>query len=322
MLHLKQLVQLRVKPQIKNMKIGRIVNYFGNHKKHIPRAAVIGDPISHSLSPKLHNFWLKKYGVIGSYESVLIKKDELVDKVESMINEFVGFNVTIPHKETIYQLIKLQHGDLTQAALASSAVNTVVIKKNGKLIGDNSDGAGFFKNLLYTQPDFDYKDKNIFIIGAGGAARAIINSAFTDLQARNIFITNRSEDKFKSIYEDFAKLRQSYSQTAIKFFNKSDFEENLHNCDLLINSTSLGMQGQQPLNLNLDKLNKQALVYDIIYKPLMTDLLKQAQLRGNKIVTGIGMLAFQAAVGFEQWFEKKPEIDEELLQFLIKATNN
>lgn len=293
--------------------------------KNILKAAVIGDPIGHSLSPKLHNFWLKKYKINGSYEAIHVKTEELESAVKSIVARgYAGFNVTIPHKEKIFQLIKSQDGELTRAAFSTKAVNTVIIKENGALLGTNSDCEGFINNLKHTYPNSNFAGKNVFLIGAGGAARAIIHSLIEDVKVKNIFITNRNKNKFDAIFAELDQ-KKHYSKlfnTNLEFLDHATFEQNLSNCDLLINSTSLGMTQQPPLQLNLKTLQKSAIVYDIVYKPLITNLLKTAKDQGNKIVTGIGMLAFQGSIGFEEWFHQKPEITNNLLEFLTKESAN
>lgn len=282
-------------------------------KDNLVKAAVIGDPISHSLSPKLHGFWLKKYGINGSYEAIQVKTGTLESQVKSMVEAgFKGFNVTIPHKEKIFSLCNKK----SQSALLTKAINTVIINENKELIGDNSDVFGFLENIKYSQPQFKLENKNAFVIGAGGAARAIVFGLITS-KVKNIFITNRNQEKTNILINDFKNLAQENSCKFI-FLNKDTFEQNLGECDLLINSTSLGMASQAALELNIANLKKSAIVYDIVYKPLMTDLLKNAQKQGNQIITGIGMLAFQAVVGFHYWFQKKPEVNNELIEYLLK----
>lgn len=297
----------------------------------IIKAAVIGDPISHSLSPKLHNYWLQKYKINGSYEAIQIKKEDLESAIESMIKQdYAGFNVTIPHKEKVFQIIhqllQKSQGKISNSAQVAKAINTVFVNRSEKnnLEGYNSDDYGFAENLKNTLPNIILKNKNAFLIGAGGASRAIIFSLITDFQVKNIFITNRSKDKFDQIYQDFAAtplLHPTNPNSAkLIFLEKNDFENQFSNCDILINATSLGMLNQPPLEINLEKLPKSAIVYDIVYKPLITDLLKNAQARGNQTITGIAMLAFQAALGFEKWFNHKPKIDNDLLEFLTKES--
>jgi shikimate dehydrogenase len=277
------------------------------------KAAVIGDPISHSLSPTIHNFFLKKYGIDGTYEAIQVKKGELKTAIEKMISEgFAGFNVTIPHKEEIF---KLCHHKSKTAEL-TGAVNTVVFTEDKKLFGHNSDAEGFLNNIKNSCPDFELKGKNAFVIGSGGAARAVVYSLLKS-EVKKIFITNRSEIRATELIKNFAGFAKE-KNCQIDFLNQKTFEKNLSKCDLLINSTSLGMQGQPALTIDLKNLKKSAIVCDIVYKPLMTDLLKAAEKRGNKIITGIGMLVEQALIGFELWFKQKPEVDSELIKILTK----
>ena len=276
------------------------------------KAAVIGDPISHSLSPKIHNFFLEKYGINGSYEAIKVSKDDLIKSTYNLLDQgFAGFNVTIPHKEEIF---KICHHKSRTAELCG-AVNTVIFTPDKKLFGHNSDAEGFLNNLKNSQPDFDLKNKNAFVIGAGGAARAIVY-ALIKSGAAKIFITNRNQIRAEELIKNFAQFAAE-KKCEIEFLNLDFFSKKLDDCDLLINSTSLGMSGQEELKLDLTNLKKSSIVYDIVYKPLMTELLLKAQKQKNPIVTGIGMLVEQALIGFEAWFKAKPKADEALTKLLI-----
>lgn len=273
------------------------------------KAAVIGDPIAHSLSPKIHNFFLEKYKISGSYEAIRISKDDLEKDVQTLINQgFAGFNITIPHKESIFKLCHYK----SKSAHLSGAVNTVVITEDGKFFGHNSDIDGFLNNLKNHAPNFDLKNKTAFVIGAGGAARAIVYGLLKS-GVKKIYITNRSSQKAQNLIDNFVTFKSE-----ILFCEMTEFCQKLDECNLLINSTSLGMQGQEKLDIDLSKLHKNSIVYDIVYKPLMTDLLLAAQKRGNRIVTGIGMLVEQALIGFELWFKEKPINDKKLEEILLK----
>lgn len=277
------------------------------------KAAVIGDPISHSLSPKIHNFFLQKYKIDGSYVAIKISKDELQREVYKLVNQgFAGFNVTIPHKEEIFKICDFK----SKTAQLTGAVNTVIVTPDKKLFGHNSDAEGFLNNLKNNAPEFDLKNKNTFVIGAGGAARAIVY-ALIKSGVKKIFITNRNQNRAEELIKNFAHFA-SQKRVEVTFFDTENFAKNLFDCDLLINSTSLGMSGQETLELDLKSLKNSAIVYDIVYKPLMTNLLQSAQNRGNKIITGIGMLIEQALIGFEAWFKQKPEVDLELEKLLIE----
>ncbi len=277
------------------------------------KAGVIGDPISHSLSPKIHNFFLEKYQINGSYDAILVKKEQLKEALNSFVEQGLsGFNVTIPHKEEIFKICDSK----SRTAILTGAVNTVVITENKKIFGHNSDPEGFLNNLKKFQNNFDLKGKTCFVIGAGGAARAIIY-ALIKSDVKQIYLSNRNKSRALDLIKDFNNFAAE-KKCHIEFLESKNFAEQLNKCDLLVNSTSLGMTGQEPLVIDLSNLNKEAIVYDIVYKPLMTDLLKEAQKRNNKIVTGLGMLIFQALIGFELWFHKKPDADsiEEIFKIL------
>ncbi|MBU6339265.1 MAG: shikimate dehydrogenase [Rickettsiales bacterium] len=276
------------------------------------KAAVIGDPISHSLSPKIHNFLLEKHNIDGIYIAIEIKKENLASNVASLVEMgFAGFNVTIPHKEEIFKICDFK----SKTASLTGAVNTVIITPDKKLFGHNSDAEGFLNNLKNHYPDFDLKNKTAFVIGAGGAARALVYALIKE-KTKNIFITNRNEKRALELIKNFENFSKE-NTCKIEFLSAENFEKNLDKCDLLTNSTSLGMQGQEALQIDITNLNKSAIVYDIVYKPLKTELLQKAELQGNKTVTGIGMLIHQALIGFEAWFKEKPDITG-LEQILLK----
>ncbi len=277
------------------------------------KAAVIGDPIAHSLSPKIHNFFLQKYKISGSYQLINVKPKDLNHDVARIIKEvYKGFNVTIPHKENILPLCH----HLSKTAKIIGAVNTVLILEDGKIFGHNSDAQGFINNLKYSVPSFIAKNKNAFVIGAGGASRAVIYALINE-RIKNIAITNRSEIKAQKLIKDFSNFAKT-KNCQLHLLSKEDFQDQLKNCDILVNSTSLGMQGCDKLEINIKNLAKSAIVYDIVYRPLITNMLQQAKYQGNEIVTGIGMLIFQAMVGFEMWYGKKAEYCQELAELLIE----
>ncbi len=264
-------------------------------------AAVIGDPVSQSLSPYLQNYWLKKYQIDGIYIPLKVSIDEFTDFIKTLPNlGFIGCNITIPHKETALKSCNF----ISKAAKQIGAVNTITINNEGKIFGDNSDHFGFIQNIKTTQPNFDFKGKKVLLLGAGGAARAIVFGLIQEGVAE-IIIANRNSQRAETIREDF-KLTGN-----IQTISWQDRNRNLSQYDLLINSTSLGMVGKEELEIDLSDLKKSALVSDIVYKPLMTKLLLQAEKQNNPIVNGIGMLIYQGSIGFEKWFGIKP--DDELL---------
>jgi shikimate dehydrogenase len=279
------------------------------------KAAVIGDPISHSLSPIIHNFFLEKYSINGSYEAIQIKAENLKQEVEKLINlGFSGFNITIPHKEEFFKICHYK----SKSAVLTGAVNTAIITSDKKIFGHNSDVEGFLNNLKKSQPNFNLKNKNVFVIGAGGAARAIVYGLLKS-EVKKIIITNRNQTRAQNLIKNFDSIAFE-RKCEMDFYDTKNFSKTLSQCDLLINSTSLGMISQETLTLDIKNLPPSAIVYDIVYKPLMTNLLKSAESQGNKIITGIGMLIEQALVGFEAWFKKKPEYDKKLENLLTNFT--
>lgn len=284
-------------------------------KIKLPKAAVLGDPISHSLSPTIHAFLLEKHGLKGSYEAIKVEKNQLESHIASLIEkDFSGFNITIPHKENIFKICDYK----SNTALLTKAVNTVKITEDNKIFGHNSDAEGFINNLKHSQKEFILKGKTAFVIGAGGAARAIIYSLIKS-EVKTIYIHNRNQSRAIELIKDFQNFAEEKNCT-LSLLKYEDFTKQLNECDLLVNSTSLGMVGQEKLAIDLTNLPKEAVIYDIVYKPLMTDLLIEAQNRGNRIVTGIGMLVFQALVGFELWFGEKPE--EKFIKELFNHLDN
>lgn len=266
------------------------------------KACVIGHPISHSKSPVIHNYWLKKYSIEGSYSSIDVSKEKLEETIKDVISSgYTGFNVTVPYKQEVIKYCD----ELDDNARIVGAVNTVAIKE-GKTLGLNTDVYGFIANLKKTYPDIE--GKKAFILGAGGASRAILHGLLEE-GAASVAISNRTQEKAKDL-----ALMASDKVSPIEWEQKN---QALGNIDILVNTTSLGMTGNPPLDINMEGLPKTAVVSDIVYAPLMTNLLKQAQERENKIVTGIGMLLYQAAPAFKAWTGVMPEVTEELEQEVL-----
>ena len=265
----------------------------------ILRAGVVGHPVKHSRSPIIHGYWLEQFGINGRYDRYDVKPEDFSHFVKTLSEQGLqGVNITIPHKEAAF----LALDEATDRARRLKAANTLWFE-NGKLWGDNTDSIGFLANLDQGHPGWDINAKSALILGAGGAARAII----AGLQERNIekiTIVNRTRERA----EELALM--SGGQVAIAEWSKLSFQ--LESADLVVNTTSLGMSGQPDLDLSLDPLGKNALVTDIVYVPLETNLLKQARLRGNPVVDGLGMLLHQAVPGFEHWFGKRPVVTDAL----------
>ena len=268
------------------------------------RAGVVGHPVKHSRSPIIHGYWLEQFGINGRYDRYDVKPEDFSHFVKTLSEQGLqGVNVTIPHKEAAF----LALDEATDRARRLKAANTLWFE-NGKLWGDNTDSIGFLANLDQGHPGWDINAKSALILGAGGAARAII----AGLQERNIekiTIVNRTRERA----EELALM--SGGQVAVAEWSKLSFQ--LESADLVVNTTSLGMSGQPDLDLSLDPLGKNALVTDIVYVPLETNLLKQARLRGNPVVDGLGMLLHQAVPGFEHWFGKRPVVTDEL-RYLVE----
>ncbi|GGE55365.1 shikimate dehydrogenase [Actibacterium pelagium] len=266
--------------------------------ERIPLAGVIGSPIAHSKSPKLQNYWLSRYGIEGYYIPMDISQSDLAEVLRMLPRQgFVGVNVTIPHKEAALSLADT----VTDRAALIGAANTLTFGADGKIIADNTDGYGFLENLRQNGGDWDPSSGPAAVLGAGGASRAVI-SALLDAGAPEIRLANRTKARAEALRQDFGSRVEVYDwvQTGAM----------LEGVATLVNTTSLGMTGKAELKISLENLPTSALVNDIVYSPLMTPLLTEAQARGNTVVDGLGMLLYQATPGFERWFGQKPEVDE------------
>lgn len=266
------------------------------------KTGVIGHPVKHSKSPIIHNYWIEKYGLSGKYESIDIPPENLKEGIKKLIDQgYQGFNFTLPHKELIIDMCD----EIDATADKIGAVNTVVIK-DGKLKGFNTDAFGFIENIRHEAPDYNF-GSSAYIIGAGGAAKAVLYGLEQE-GAETIYLTNRTRGKAEELAKHYKNV------TIIDWQNR---EQALAEADLVVNTTSLGMTGQEKLEPDLSALKPDAIVCDIVYTPLYTDLLRQAQQKGNKVVTGIGMLLHQARPAFEKWYGVMPKIDEALLKKVL-----
>ncbi|MEQ1658986.1 MAG: shikimate dehydrogenase [Hylemonella sp.] len=275
--------------------------------KHYTLAGVMGWPVAHSRSPAIHKHWIHHHGLNGSYVLLPVQPDRLVDAVRGLrALGFAGCNLTIPHKVAAMPLMDR----IDPLATRIGAINTIVVEPDGTLSGYNNDAYGFIQSLLDAQPDWRADAGPVTVLGAGGAARAIL-VALAERGAREIRLCNRSLDKAQALAVEFGGPICAYAW--------EQREEAMEGAALLVNSTSLGMKGQDPLPLSLDRLPKHALVCDVIYVPLETPLLAAARLRGNPTVNGLGMLLNQARPAFARWFGVTPEVTPELRR-LIEAT--
>ncbi|GAA6209707.1 shikimate dehydrogenase [Cognatishimia sp. WU-CL00825] len=271
----------------------------------IPLAAVIGAPIAHSKSPQLHGFWLRKYGIPGHYIPMEVSPDNLETVLRNMHKMgFVGANVTVPHKERALEIAD----QVTDRATLIGAANTLIFHEDGKILADNTDGYGFIENLRQNAPDWDPTSGPAVVLGAGGAARAVVASLL-DVGVPEILIANRTRVRAEQLRDDFgARL------TVIEWVQIGNVMEN---GATVVNTTSLGMAGKSELRVPLDGLNPAALVTDLVYNPMKTPFLAAAEAKGCTIVDGLGMLLYQATPGFERWFGPRPEVTEELRQAIL-----
>ena len=263
-------------------------------------AGIMGWPVAHSRSPVLHGYWLEQYGVDGAYVPMAVKPENLRRALQALpLLGFVGCNLTIPHKEEALRAVDT----IEPSAKRAGGVNTVVVDAHGQIIGSSTDGYGFIAALRAAAPHFDPGRAPAVVLGAGGAARAIV-AALLDHGAREVRLVNRTPERAAKLAKELG------GEVRGALWDKR--AEALSGAGLLVNATSLGMEGQPALELPLDALPAAAVVNDIVYAPLETPLLAAARARGNLCVDGIGMLLHQAAPGFEAWFGMKPEVGDGL----------
>lgn len=270
------------------------------------RAFVIGQPIAHSRSPLIHGHWLRAMNIAGSYERIEVSPSDVPGFVRGLAQSgFAGGNVTIPHKEAVFAAVDAA----TPRAARLGAVNTLWLDRYGRLMGDNTDGDGFVSGLDQAAPGWDTPCDTAVVLGAGGAARAIV-SALADRGVGRIVVANRTTARAEGLVE--------LAPDRIAVVPWSALPETLARCDLLVNTTQLGMTGQPPLDVALDPLHAAAVVTDIVYVPLETPLLAQARRRGLRVADGLGMLLHQAVPGFTHWFGQVPRVTPDL-RALVEA---
>jgi shikimate dehydrogenase len=262
----------------------------------------MGWPVEHSRSPLLHGFWLKEHKIDGEYVLLPVRPEELARSLRDLAARgFAGCNLTIPHKETALAIV--DEVDATAARIG--AVNTVIVRPDGALEGRNTDAFGFRENLHAAQPGWHAGAGPAVVLGAGGAARAVV-AALLDDGAREIRLVNRSRDRAATLAAALGG--------PIEVVDWARRAAALAGAALLVNTTSLGQTGEPSLDLALDALPKEALVNDIVYVPLETPLLSAARRRGNPTVDGLGMLLHQARPAFAAWFGVTPEVTPALRQ--------
>ncbi|HEV2504764.1 MAG TPA: shikimate dehydrogenase [Mesorhizobium sp.] len=269
----------------------------------VKKAFVIGHPIAHSRSPKIHGHWLKAYGIAGSYEAIDVTPDELPGFLSVLMEKgFNGGNVTIPHKEAVFAAVKRRDA----AAEQIGAINTLWIEE-GEIRGGNTDAHGFAANLDEYAPDWASNGPAV-VLGAGGAARAIVH-ALKERGVRDIRIINRTKARAVELRDQFG--------AGVSAHGSETTDELTADAGLLINTTALGMHGNEGLPADPASLPAHAIVTDIVYVPLETPLLAAARQRGLKTVDGLGMLLHQAVPGFERWFGRRPEVTAELRNLVV-----
>ncbi len=270
-------------------------------------SGVMGFPVGHSLSPKIHQHWIKQLGLDAAYVPMNVAPEHLKKALKALpLLGFKGCNLTVPLKEQAVAWMD----SMDAQANAVGAVNTVVVQEGGLLHGMNTDVEGFKANLLSAVPAMETYQHKAVVIGAGGAARAVVK-ALIDLGFLHIAIANRTLER--------AEKLAGYFGEDIHVLPWEDRHAALAGAGLLVNTTTQGMQGQQALDISLDHLPQEAMVTDIIYTPRETPLLGAARARGNVIVEGIGMLIHQAVPGFKAWYGASPNVDKALYQWLSSS---
>ncbi len=270
-------------------------------------AGVMGWPVGHSRSPRLHGFWLDHHGIDGAYLPLAVHPDDLGLALKALpALGFRGCNLTVPHKEAALALVDR----VDDAAARIGAINTVIIGADGRLEGRNTDGLGFLANLRAGAPGFTAPGATALVLGAGGAARAVI-VALVDAGLARVLVANRSPAKAEALAGLFGPV-----VGAVPWAARGTA---LAEADLVVNTTSLGMVGQPPLDLSLAGLPAAAVVTDLVYAPLETALLAAARRRGNPVVDGLGMLLHQAVPGFAAWFGVTPEVTAAVRRFVLAA---
>lgn len=271
----------------------------------IPLAGVIGNPIAHSRSPRLHRHWLKTYDILGDYIPLHVEGDDLEVVLKTLPKMgFVGVNVTIPHKVHALHIAD----QVTDRATLIGAANTLTFLADGKIYADNTDGYGFIENLRQNAPDWQANSGPAAVFGAGGAARAVIVSLL-DAGAPEILLSNRTRAKAETLRAEFGSR-----VTVVEWVQAGNM---LEEAPTVVNTTSLGMKGAAEFRVPLDGLRRDAVVTDLVYTPLRTPLLDTAEKMGCTTVDGLGMLLHQGVPGFERWFGTRPEVDDALRRAVL-----
>lgn len=274
---------------------------------HFSLAGVIGSPIGHSRSPKIHNHWMELYGLKGSYIPIEVSRKDFPQVLQTLPKMgFRGVNITIPHKETVLR----QASVVSDTAAVIGAANTIIFRKDGSAIADNTDSIGFMNNLREMAPEWRADSGPAMVIGAGGAARAVIHALLSE-GVPTVFLTNRTRERVEMLVTDFGNR--------VKLLDLSAIAGLIPTMMTVVNASSLGMTGMPALPFPFHRLNPKAVVYDVVYAPRETDFLIGAYERGCTVVDGLGMLLHQAALSFYYWFNVKPEVNDQILQVAMEG---
>jgi len=266
-------------------------------------AGIMGWPVAHSRSPALHNFWLEQNGIDGVYVPLAVKPEDLQRALRGLpALGFRGCNLTIPHKRNAMEIVDR----IEPMAHRVGAINTVIVAPDGALEGRNTDVFGFRESLRESMPDWSAGAGPAVVLGAGGAARAVV-AALVEERATAVRLVNRTIERAAALAKDIA-----IPQTDITVHPWSERNAVLEGAGLLVNTTSLGMADEPPLTLDLSALPQRAIVVDVVYVPLETLLLAEARRRGNTVVDGLGMLLHQGRPGFEAWFGTAVRVTRDL----------
>ena len=261
-------------------------------KKHI----IIGKPIKHSLSPKIHNYWFKKNNRDAFYEKISPEQNELENIIKKIkTGEIYGMNITVPYKERVIPFLE----DQSDLSRQTKSVNTIFNKK-GKIYGDNTDVYGFEKSI--TNEKINLQNKSVLIFGAGGVVPSII-LALNNLKTKKIFISNRTLEKAEIVKEKFKNIQ--ILEWGI-----------IENCDIFINATSIGLNNNDKFNFNFSQISEKKIFYDVIYNPSKTNFLQEAEKQGHRIINGQDMFLYQAQKAFFLWHNLSPKVDNNLIEFL------
>jgi len=271
----------------------------------LKRACVVGWPVAHSRSPLIHGYWLARYGIEGSYTRAAVKPEAAADFLRNLRDEeYVGCNVTIPHKETAFAVAD----ETLPAARAAGAANTLWYDGE-RLMADNTDGAGFVSNVRATAPGFAFDGAAVSLLGAGGSARGIVH-ALLEAGAGEIRLFNRTRGRADALAGAFG--------ARVKAFDWGERKDRSRGASLIVNTTPIGMGSSEALVMDLDVLDRNCVVADIVYVPLDTPLLAAARRRRLATVDGLGLLLHQAVPGFERWFGVRPEVTDELRALVVR----